>query len=144
MGGKDQNNPEVPIQQTQPVAEKAPRRQIGKHVNPAPPATSDLPMEEAAGTQNIENMDAESNMTNSTVTQSQAGNGKRRGKGKQACAKRPSVWTAKKEEKLIEMYEERSFLFNMSHPGYSNRNKKNAAILHIAKTLGIEGRCTCT
>lgn len=146
MEERGQSKAATPIQETQPVAEKAPRSRAGSYASLHPPDSNAIPTEEAAGTQNeqnMENIDEQSNMTDSTVTQSQTGKGKRIAKGKNNAPKRARVWTSQKEEKLIEMYEERKFLFNMSESGYHNRNKKTAAVRHIAKEVGVTGMFTC-
>lgn len=144
-GGKASNTP----QGTHPIAEKAPRTRastganmVGK--NPADMIPSDsIPGDEVVGGNDDDGSVSGSRDMDSTVmeipstqpTQSQVN--KSRGQGKNP--KKPQVWTPKKEEKLIEMYKERVFMFNMSEKGYHNRNKKAAALKYMATQLGVTG-----
>lgn len=49
-------------------------------------------------------------------------------------------WTPVKEQRLIDYYKERKFLYDLSATGYHNRCKKGSALKFIAKELGIDGK----
>lgn len=49
-------------------------------------------------------------------------------------------WTPVKEERLIEYYRERKFLYDLSATGYHNRCKKSSALKFIANELGLDGK----
>lgn len=48
------------------------------------------------------------------------------------------LWTPKKEDKLIDMFEKCSFLYDKEHDDYWLRNKKLRAFTAFAKKLGVE------
>lgn len=129
----------APIQNKQPVAQKAPRRKSADRVNTQPAASGSMAIEEAGGTHNDENHEEWSNISDTQGTQSQASHVTNTGKGKKKGAKGCKVWTKAREDKLIEMYEERQFLYNLKVNGYHNRQKRNAALAHIAKEIGVTG-----
>lgn len=50
------------------------------------------------------------------------------------------VWTPKKEDKLIDMYEKCRFLYDKDHKDYLLRNKNQRANAVFADKLGVTGR----
>ena len=48
-------------------------------------------------------------------------------------------WTNKKEDELVELWEERPCLYLISSPEYADRVKKSIAVREIADTLRFTG-----
>ena len=48
-------------------------------------------------------------------------------------------WSAEKEDKLVELWQERCCLYAVSSPEYADRVAKTAALAEIAKELGTAG-----
>lgn len=46
-------------------------------------------------------------------------------------------WSINKEEKLIDLYQERLHLWDKTAPGYEMRNKRDIAVAAYAKELAI-------
>ena len=51
-----------------------------------------------------------------------------------------SKWPDEETARLIEMYRERPFLYDLANKWYLNKNKKNRAYLYMAGKLNISGR----
>lgn len=49
------------------------------------------------------------------------------------------VWTPGKEDKLIDLYEKCTFLYDKASPGFNQRNRKDLAFKKIAEILGVNG-----
>ena len=48
-------------------------------------------------------------------------------------------WTQEREERLIELWEEKPQLYNISSQAFSNRDSKINAVKYIAEKLGTSG-----
>lgn len=83
--------------------------------------------------------------TNSTVfgaSQDMSMQGGRSQTSKKKKKKKPrpvKVWTSAREERLIELYKERLFMYDMAKAGYHNRCKKSSTLKYIADQLGVPG-----
>ena len=49
------------------------------------------------------------------------------------------IWTASKEEQLVDLWQEKACLYMVTSPEYSDRNKKLAALNEIATKLSSNG-----
>lgn len=127
-----------------PIAEKAPRSRAGSDAHLQPPATDTMEMEvgdsDVPGNTAPENpAGTEIRMADSPGANSQISNVTSTGKSKKVPKKR-TKWSEAKEEKLIELYQERPFLYTLTENNYHNRMKKRAAITFIASQLSMEGK----
>lgn len=124
--GENEGNVTAP---THPIARKAPRTRSAGIGNMDAPSTESAPVHEDMET-NDESQMTESQQSTQQGTQKSTGKGKKRG---------PKVWTPQKENRLIEMYKERPFMYNMKNAYYYNRYKKAAALKEMVKELQVAG-----
>lgn len=130
-GGNEGENDSNMTAPTHPIARKAPRtRSASVDVNmvEAPLAGSASVAEDMQ--ENGEPQVIDSQQSTQQSTHPTTGKGKKRG---------PKIWTEQKENRLIEMYKERPFMYNMKHGNYHNRYKKVAAMREMVKELKVPG-----
>lgn len=49
------------------------------------------------------------------------------------------IWTEEREDKLVEMWEQRPSLYNCASKSYSDRNARSKALEEIAEEVGTSG-----
>lgn len=49
------------------------------------------------------------------------------------------LWPSYKEDRLVEMFRERPFLYDLNAPGYQNRYKKAKAMKEMSEALKVHG-----
>lgn len=133
-GPREGENEENTTTPSQPIARKAPRsRSASVDANMAGTSvTNSAPVHEELEINDENNVETQ-------VTESQQSTRNSKGKASKK-GPRPRMWTEEKENRLIEMYKERRFMYNLKDAGYHNRNKKAAALKYMAQELKVTGK----